>query len=62
MTPLSGVRSSWDMLARNSVWSLAASRAFLFAKSSCAFLFSRSVSVSLRSLVAWSMLFCISSW
>src|SRR5690554_4080289 len=60
--PFSGVRISWDMLARNSDLIRLASSASLRAKSSSMFWISMVSRVSRRSPVAWSMFCCISAW
>ncbi|MCY1548947.1 hypothetical protein D9M68_850910 [compost metagenome] len=60
--PLSGVRISWLMLARNSDLIRLASRASLRAKSSSMFWISMVSRFCRTSSVAWSMLCCNSSW
>ncbi|MNH15203.1 hypothetical protein D3C79_748120 [compost metagenome] len=60
--PLSGVRISWLMLARNSDLMRLASRASLRAMSSSMFWISMVSRFWRTSSVAWSMLCCSSSW
>ncbi|KWV84675.1 hypothetical protein PFLmoz3_05713 [Pseudomonas fluorescens] len=60
--PLSGVRISWLMLARNSDLIRLASRASLRARSSSMFWISMVSRFWRTSSVAWSMLCCSSSW
>ncbi|MNO92473.1 hypothetical protein D3C76_840500 [compost metagenome] len=62
MMPLSGVRISWLMLARNSDLIRLASSASLRARSSSMFWISMVSRFCRTSSVAWSMLCCISSW
>ncbi len=59
--PLSGVRISWLMLARNSDLARLASRARRWARSSCMFCTSTVSMDSSSSAVAWATWRCISS-